>query len=184
MRRQNDWYPTPRALTVALCELVTLPDKLAEPCAGDESLANVLREHGYCMSTGDIDPRWSSLDNPETDFLGDRAPELYAGRAVVTNPPFNLAPEFVKRALEICPTFAAMLLPLNWLEPCHNRAAVVSLPGKAIVFQRCKHTDFTGGGGDSKTVMWRIWDPSCAGLEVIHVSAYELAGYAGQLELA
>lgn len=171
-RRPLDWYPTPRPLSIALCERVALPRRIAEPCAGDLSLARVLREYRLDVLTGDIDPEWTT-DVGAVDFLGARAIPAYRSRAVVTNPPFAIAPEVVEQSLRIA-DWSCHLLPLNWLEPCLNRHDVAQMPGHCLIFQRCEHTDFSGGGGDSKTVMWRIFDRLARGLTVSFCSAAEL----------
>lgn len=182
-RRALDWYPTPEALTFALCARMDLPELLAEPCAGDLSMVSVLTECGYNVLSGDVDPRWSTdLDGP-LDFLDPRALDVYAGRVIVTNPPFNKAPEVVRQALRIARK-TAMLLPINWLEPCQNRGDVVSIGGHAMIFQRCKpHTHFKPGQGDSKTVMWRIFDLDAREITVSHVRKAELDAYVSQTEV-
>lgn len=190
-RRPNDWYPTPPALTYALLDVaprygVEIPRTLCEPCNGDGSISSILRARGYDVRTGDLDPFWNEVTDAgeSLDFLGARALDFYAGRAMLSNIPFdkNVAPLLVKRALDLNP-WAATILPLNWLEQCENRKAIAPASGLCIIFQRCAHTDFTGGGGDSKTVMWRIWDPSLGRLECAHVSREQLDEYAGQLSL-
>lgn len=162
-----------------MLERVELPHRIAEPCAADGAIANLLRERGHDVITGDVDPDWDT-DYPGLDFLSPKALEAYAGvDAIVSNPPFSIAPAVVRQALRIAP-LVWFLLPLNWFEPCENRKVEAVQPGRIIVFQRCEHTDFTGGGGDSKTVMWRSWDEHMRIQTVEHVYREELRELAGQ----
>ena len=112
--------------------------------------------------------------------MSPRALEVYGGvDAIVSNPPFLSAPHVVKQALRVAP-LVWFLLPLNWLEPCENRKVEAVQPGRILIFQRCEHTDFTGGGGDSKTVMWRSWDERSEHAQIEWVYREELRELAGQ----
>jgi hypothetical protein len=167
-RRKHDFYPTPASGTKALIE--HCPDingVLLECCSGANDIASVLKGvEGAIVLTNDID------DSRNTDFHLDISTPLgwmllndsisYSGEAgadwIVTNPPFNLAPEIVPLAYEHAAIGVAMLLRLSFLEPCLNRSEflIKHPPTKLIVLPRIS---FTGDGGvDSVTCAWMIWD--------------------------
>ena len=181
-RRPFDYYPTPEPLTEALLRRWTPPAgcTIAEPCAGDGAITRVLERHGYDVVTGDLDPNWDWVDFQGQDFLHPSSLEVYAGvDIIITNVPFSIAPDIITQALRITP-YVLSILPLNWLSPTDNRRGIVELPGHAIVFRRCKWTDFSGDGGDSKSPMWRIWSPEFEDLTVEMVWKEELEELGGQ----
>lgn len=108
-RKERDFYPTEPWVTRALCHAVDFsgdPRKAGyrhvwEPACGDGRMAKVLDEAGYWVSATDIaDYGYGGLH----DFLGKKPRGIgEAGyvAAIVTNPPFDLAREFIARALEL-----------------------------------------------------------------------------------
>lgn len=108
--RENDFYPTPAPLTLAFLRAQKLPKKIWEPAAGMGHMATVLAAAGHEVYATDlIDyghrvPGSPEIDAP-IDFLEDASPlnASWAGAAIVTNPPFSLAAQFVRRGLQLCP---------------------------------------------------------------------------------
>jgi hypothetical protein len=102
-RLLNDAYSTPAWVTEAL-----IPHLLASHCrvwecaAGSGQMVEALRHAGYTVTATDITDGQDFLTTePGTSFLG-----------IVTNPPYELATEFIERALRLVPSdgFVAMLL--------------------------------------------------------------------------
>jgi hypothetical protein len=90
--RGNDFYATPACAVHALMKIEKLPNAICDPCVGDGSILKVLASAGHVVSGMDIvDRGW-----PGTilaDYLA--APGPFG--AVVTNPPFRLAFEFLQK---------------------------------------------------------------------------------------
>jgi hypothetical protein len=108
-RRGDDVYETPPSAVEALIRAEPgLPEHIWEPCCGcSKHIVEALRAHGYRVTASD-------LVGDRVDFLMEwRAPAGVG--AIVTNPPFKLAADFVRHGLELVPT-VAMLLRLNFLE--------------------------------------------------------------------
>jgi hypothetical protein len=114
-RRALDFYPTPSECTVALCEFLgergflTGKDKVWEPAAGNGAMSKVLEQYaGTVFSTDiqDIEP-WggSGFVVGELDYLAT----IGSADWVITNPPFNLSAEFIKKALQDAPNVAMLL---------------------------------------------------------------------------
>ena len=87
-RREHDFYPTPPEVTIALMEFLKLePCNIWECAAGNGAMADILRKYGHNVRETDI--------NTGTDYLTTRG----TADAIITNPPFNLSSEFIKKAL-------------------------------------------------------------------------------------
>jgi len=159
-RGENDFYPTPPGATWALCNLGILPKLVWEPACGDGSMANVLHAAGHAVVATDLIDRGHGYS--PVDFL--RCPWLLAP-AIVTNPPFNLADEFVEHALALRAPIIAMFLRLKYLEGfkrhqrIHSRAPLASV----LVFK--ERVKFFSGDADiadqpgwnTEAFAWFIW---------------------------
>jgi hypothetical protein len=115
--RSNDLYETPECATLALLRAESLPHRIWEPACGRGAIVNVLRAAGHEVVASDLVDYGVPVTCPgyrNVDFLMERrAPE--GTEAIVTNPPFRLANEFVEHALTLCPR-VIMLLRLAFLE--------------------------------------------------------------------
>lgn len=139
-----------------------------EPCAGRElSLARELSAWGVPrVLTADLDPGAPvdlHVDALEHDW------SQHAWDIAVTNPPFAVAPQLIRRLLHTRPrghrstdnVTVAALLRLTFLEPCRNRIDLVSREhmerawlSRVIVLPR---VSFRGEGSDSVTCAWFVW---------------------------
>jgi hypothetical protein len=93
--RGLDQYDTPPSAVEPLLQVERLPPKLWEICAGNDCIVNVLRDHGHYVVANDI-----ATDG--VNFLQPRVAPPGVG-AIVTNPPFILAAEFVAHGLKLVP---------------------------------------------------------------------------------
>jgi hypothetical protein len=73
-----------------------------ENAAGDGVLADALIEAGRTVIRSDIAPQRRGI--MPIDFLKDSPPPATYGSLAITNPPFNRADEFCKRALDLLDT--------------------------------------------------------------------------------
>lgn len=113
--RKNDLYESPPEAVWALLKAEALPVTIWEPACGPGSIVRVLRSAGHEVYATDlVDYASPDQDSAGWDFLSER--QLPIGvQAIVTNPPFKNAHEFVRHALELCPR-VVMLLRLAFLE--------------------------------------------------------------------
>jgi hypothetical protein len=111
--RGNDVYETPRIAVDALLSAERLPAHIWEPACGPGAIAAALRERGFTVTATDLETDADDATS-RVDFLMEhRAP---AGvEAILTNPPFKLAREFVEHALGLVP-LVVMLLRIQFLE--------------------------------------------------------------------
>ena len=113
--RGHDLYETPSVAVDSLLKVEELPQVLWEPSCGPGAIVRILRGSGRVVYATDL-VEYNSPDQDEGgwDFLNEQ--QLPIGvQAIVTNPPFMLANEFVAHALELCPK-VVMLLRLAFLE--------------------------------------------------------------------
>jgi len=101
-RKLLDQYETPAWVTLALIpHLPELNGKIWEPACGSGKMVAALRQAGFEVVGSDI--------TQGVDFLV-QAPETSVS-AIITNPPYALAPEFIEGALHFDDTrIVAMLL--------------------------------------------------------------------------
>jgi hypothetical protein len=111
--RGNDVYETPPEATRALLAVEKLPHWLWEPACGPGAIVRVLRDAGHAAIASDIADYGFSM-HFQRDFL-DTTTAPTGIEAVVTNPPYKLAGEFVRHALDLVPR-VIMLMRLAFLE--------------------------------------------------------------------
>lgn len=113
-----DFFPTPPWATRAFVQHVALPvlgalpdlDAVKEPACGEGHMAEPLRETFSHVAASDIHPYGYG---EVSDFLA--AGPDHAAAWIFTNPPFNLAADFVRKALGLATRGAAVLVRTQWL---------------------------------------------------------------------
>jgi hypothetical protein len=169
--RKEDLYETPSPAIHALLRVERLPHRLWEPAAGRGRIVNVLRAAGHEVLASDLVDYGDPTHFARRDFLMEhKIPD--GCEAIVTNPPFKLADEFVAHALDLCPR-VVMLLRLAFLES-ERRAAILENRGLARihVFARrlpMMHRDQWAGPkvNSGMAFAWFCWDRNHAGLPTI-----------------
>ena len=112
--RKDDLYETPDVAVRALLRVEQLPMRIWEPACGPGAIVHVLRDARRHVVATDLVDYGCPDSQAGVDFLMEtKAPS--GTEAIVTNPPFKLAGEFVAKGLELCPT-VVMLLRLTFLE--------------------------------------------------------------------
>jgi hypothetical protein len=125
--RQNDCYETPACATEALLRVESIPRLVWEPACGPGSIVRVLEAHGHEVFASDIVDYGQVFSG--IDFLGDA--EILGTQCIVTNPPYQLAEKFVRKALKMSP-LVIMLLRLAFLESV-RRTEVLEKSGLARI---------------------------------------------------
>ena len=107
-RKKSDFYQTPYSMTrqflSARFSRGKINSMVLEPACGQGDIVQVLREWFSAVESYDLEDG--------TDFLtwGGTAPY------VVTNPPFNLANQFIEKCLQAAKIGFGLLMPLNYLQ--------------------------------------------------------------------
>ena len=154
-RNPYDFYRTPWEVTQALVDALQLTGKtIWEPACGDGDMASVLSENGNDVIATEL--RETNYGESGVDFLSSG---LQHCDWIITNPPFNLAVQFIERCIEFERPFAMLLKSQYW----HSK-------GRLSLFQ--KHTpshvlpltwrpDFhfgAKGGSPTMECAWTVWD--------------------------
>lgn len=160
--RKDDLYETPDVAVRALMRVENLPECIWECACGPGAIVNVLREAGHRVYATDLVNYGCPDSEHGVDFLMEQAPGFYVG-AVVTNPPYKLAGEFVTHALTLAPK-VIMLLRLAFLESERRRAILDSGHlARVHVFRKrlpMMHRDGWQGNKSSSSIpfAWFVWD--------------------------
>lgn len=161
-RTPSDFYPTPPEVTQALLDFLGFSDiaqwvkddiPIWEPACGEDHMVNVFKQNGFpCVGT-DI--------KTGTDFL--TAP-LIPCRWIITNPPFSLSEQFIRRCIEHHKPFALLLKSQYW--NAKKRLSLFREHAPTYVLPLTWRPDFLfktrGAGSPLMDVMWVVWgiDPA------------------------
>jgi hypothetical protein len=112
--RGFDLYETPPEAVLALLAHEQLPHRLWEPACGPGAIVRLLRAHGHDVHATDLND-WGCPDSQaKIDFLMERPAPGHID-AIITNPPYMIATQFVAHAVSMA-RLVYMLLPLQLLE--------------------------------------------------------------------
>ena len=176
--RTKDLYETPDVAVEALLKAEKLPHHIWEPACGRGRIVNVLRNHGHTVWATDLNDLGCPTSESRVDFLMEHQ-RRFDVEAIVTNPPFKLAAEFVEQALYHCPR-VIMLLRLAFYESM-GRSSILEGCGLARihVFRKrlpMMHRDGWEGkrASSGMAFAWFVWDRKSIGLPTtIHRISWE-----------
>lgn len=105
-RRAGDFYQTPPSMTRQFLDALPIRHlPVLEPAAGTGALAGVLRErHGRIWVRA-----YDILDGH--DFLEEKK----TISTIITNPPFSLSTEFIKKCMTVATKRFSLLMPVDYL---------------------------------------------------------------------
>lgn len=150
-RRDDDFYPTPPEATVALMRDYRgiIPRVVWEPACGDGAMARILAREYDVLAT-DLVHRGFGMGG--IDF---RRVDL-RGVAIITNPPFNIADDFIRHARALDVPFMALLVKAQFWNAAKRVAVWEKFPPRAI-HPLTWHVDFTGQGASTMDLQWCVW---------------------------
>ncbi len=157
-RREFDFYPTPREVTEALLCAVCWPSSLRvwEPACGENHMVNVLKT------------RWSNVVGTDiqsgNDFLSASMKDV---DACITNPPFNLSAEFIRKATQY--PYAAMLLKSTyWHSAKRTKLFYARRPSKILCLNwRPQFDQRVEKSSPTMDFIWTVWEPDAKTTEFI-----------------
>ena len=151
-RQKRDLYETPEWVTLELGPHLPFVNGriIWEPAAGNGKMVAALQKLGFEVAASDR----------ERDFLTQPAPKPFWG--IVTNPPFNLATEFIERALFMMPPdgIVAMLLRTDFDHAKTRKHLFSGEPrfSKKVVLRKRIIWFDRPGAAPSFNHAWFIWD--------------------------
>jgi hypothetical protein len=162
-----DFFPTPPWATRALCEHVLAPLvsprfslpllSVWEPACGDGAMARPLGEYFGRVTASDVHTYGFGEIR---DFLMPQVEEQ-AAHWIITNPPFRLGEQFVRRALTLANQGVAMLVRTAFLES-QDRFRLYSEHPPAIVAQFVERVPMVKGrlqrdASTATAYCWIVW---------------------------
>ena len=155
-RKEADFYPTPPDVTVALLDFLQLDSTtIWEPACGDGAMSKVLSAAGHDVHSTDLRDD-SGFGIGGTDFLQSQL--VKTPHWIITNPPFNVAEDFIRKALSITPNVAMLLKSQFWharrREPLfrdHPPAWILPLTWRPAFLEAER------GSSPLMDVIWVVW---------------------------
>lgn len=158
-RKERDCYETPAWVTAALLPHLTPSQSIWEPACGSGKMCDALKAGGHHVVGTDID---KGLDFLQATSPGGGHPIV---AAIITNPPYALATEFIEHALKLMseprgPLRVAMLLRTDFDHAktrSHLFAEHQAFAKKLVLTRRIKWFE-DSKGQPSFNHAWFIWD--------------------------
>lgn len=166
-RRKDDFYPTTDDGAIAKlmkhCDIYE-DSEIFECCYGEGHLVKQLESQGFeNVYKGDINCNAHRFDATSYDHWDCNGKVDY----VITNPPFSKVMDILPLAKDFSEYGVAMLLGLNFLEPCKNRVDwLIDNPISKII--SIPRISFTGDGKTAqRSTAWFVWDKKTTRQEII-----------------
>lgn len=176
-RVENDYYATPHESTKLLLEVEKFQGDFIEPCVGGGHIAEMLKEYYPNSEIVGVDLINRGYKNTIVSNYFDYS--FDGNYNVVTNPPYNLAQEFLEHSMEQLQEGkkVAMFLKIQFLEGVKRKELFKKYPPKIIhVFSKRQKPWRNGSNVDengkpwSSTMCfaWFIWEKGYVGQTVIN----------------
>ena len=154
-RHASDFYQTPPEATIALLRRHSwlIAGKVWEPACGEGAISKVILQcpgaHTYCT---DIRP--TGYTSSGVDYLTAPPPGPHT---VITNPPFNLAEEFIRKACSEAEGVAMLLKATFW--NAKSRLALFNETKPSFVHPLTWRPAMAPDRGKSPTMdfCWTVW---------------------------
>lgn len=153
-RKERDLYETPEWVTEALLPHIPKFLNIWEPACGSGKMSRALACAGHPVVATDIDRGWDfrNCDKPDQFF-----------RAIITNPPYELASEFISRSLGFTSGVRGIVAMLLRTDFDHARTRqhffgeCPEFAKKVVLTKRIKWFE-DSKGSPSFNHAWFIWD--------------------------
>jgi hypothetical protein len=155
-RKDADFYPTPADATLALLNRLALPRGVTvkEPACGNGAMSRVMEASGLVVDSSDLRED-SGYGRGGVDYLRDQGSGC---EWVITNPPFNVAADFISTALSQTPNVAMLLKSQFWharkrldLFERHVPAEILPLTWRPSFLEKER------GNSPLMDVIWVVW---------------------------
>lgn len=155
-RSENDFYGTPPEPTIALINYYRgiIPRVVAELSCGQGHMARVIARQGFTVLASDKFHNgygWGGVD-----FLDLPENPAWRRMALIQNPPFNQADEFIAHAHKLGFPFIAMFLKASFWNAGKRYELWEKYPPKAV-HPIGWRVDFSGEGRPTMDCNWVVW---------------------------
>lgn len=157
-RNKTDFYETPPEVTVALLDFLERKNLISpgcciwEPAAGRGKMERVMLDRGYAVMGTDLHPQ--IVGQPSVDFLQAEMPCNW----IITNPPFSIATDFIRHAMELGKPCAFLLKSQFW--HARSRLQLFRENPPSYVLPLTWRPDFLYGaksGSPTMEILWTVW---------------------------
>lgn len=157
-RRADDFYPTPANVTHALlAHWRPSKTEVCEPACGDGAISKVLTDAGYTVHATDLVYR--GYGTGDVDFL---TTDTLPAECIITNPPFNLASQFIEHSFALGAKEIALVLKATYWHAA-SRASLWAKHRPSFIMPLLWRPDFLNKGAPTMEVMWCVWDSRTQG---------------------
>tara|TARA_R110000824_G_scaffold7516_7_gene34084 strand:+ start:383 stop:952 length:570 start_codon:yes stop_codon:yes gene_type:complete len=157
-RNASDFYATPPECTIALlAEFGWLfKDKpIWEPACGNGAISKVLLSKKYEVYSSDKYNR--GYGESEVDFLKQSGNSFWT-ESIITNPPFNLSEQFIRKAVTKKVPFAMLLKATYWHAAKRTELFNRTKPMAVIAMSWRPAMSPERGKSGTMDFCWTIWD--------------------------
>lgn len=184
---KNSYYATdPKALELFLDRIdkdgIKLHEDIWECACGEENLSEVLKKRGYNVSSSDlVDRGYGTTLNfltyiPKLTFVNDvdsHTISVPIYKDILTNPPYKIALDFIKHALEIQADgyHTIMFLKIQFLEGKERYKFFKENPPKFVYVhserQKCYLNNIDDKQSSAVCYAWFIWEKGFKGDTIV-----------------
>lgn len=167
IRHEDDFYATPAWCTEALIQAapaIGSCGSVLDPCCGDGAILDVFSTKTYGIEINEGRAATAMLKGHAVRQDDALAANWPTADAIITNPPFFLAMEFLQKAIARAwetEAYVAFLLRLNWLGSKKRKEFHQKHPADLYIMSR--RPSFIGGATDSIEYAWYTYHPSLKG---------------------
>lgn len=156
-REKDDYFSTPPDCTYAFYkhEGFNIPKKVWEPCSGTGAISDILLQAGHEVIETDLVNRGRPQVTDRVDFLMEWKP---LASAIITNPPFKLATEFIEHAHSLGIEYMALLLKADFLHSQARYNIFHNIWRPARILGLSWRPDFLLQGSPPMNCSWFVWD--------------------------
>lgn len=172
-RHPQDWYVEPEWCSKRLFDVEKFGAHIpvTDPACGLGRILKSADAAGYLIYGSDIVAR-SEYCEHEVNFLED----FSVCSTVVSNPPFGIADDFAKHALEICADKVALLLPTKWMNGAKRGAWLETTPLRRVWLLGPRPSMPPGPvieagiapGNGTTDFAWFVWERGYVGRPELH----------------
>lgn len=161
-RVEGDRYWTESWVTKALLSRIHFRGIIWEPACGRGDMAEVLVDNGYKVMISDISGDTLGCTNAaKADFLTHSYPGD-STFSIITNPPYTLAEEFIRKALYLTARASGMVAMLlrNEYDSAASRRDLFEHESFSIKLVLTKRPRWVAGssGAPRHNFAWYVWD--------------------------
>jgi len=164
-RVEGDRYFTETWVTQALLDAVRFRGWIWEPACGRGDMVKILEEYGYAISASDIagDSLGCTTAHKIEFLTGRMEVDLNDEFSIVTNPPYIMAEEFIRRSLELTKHAGGMVAMLmrNEYDCAASRRDLFErdcFAAKLVLTRRPRWVDDRHSASPRHNFAWYLWD--------------------------